>query len=348
MIYSPSSRAALHQPHRTAFALFCLLALCPLRFAAAETQAALDCAGFLISLRSRSAAERQAAAAALGACPASQNVARLLEELILKDDAWVRAAAWQSLRVHRDRQTLSFLVQYYESGVLQAQEWPELIENLLQLAGPSDAAATSYIFARAAANNSVEVRRRGLEGLGRVQDRSRWPLLAEALRSTSRVERIAALQAARWMMAPEAAPDALRMLQASADEQAAAIQYLAETGGPLAVQALVDLYLRSGAERGALMQQALRELRRRSELPENVLVAQGAAALRTSPTERSPVVAALRSGAVLFLLAEKPEDYRLPGAMLQMPAAANWREVRTLDGLHGWVHGSQLAEIPAF
>lgn len=316
--------------------------------APAFARSEVDCAGALIALQSEEPAARETGARALAQCPPSSNVARLLEARIREDDAGVRAAAMQSFIQHRDRQSLSFLVQEYEAGRFRSEEMAWFYSQMLALVTPADRDSCAYILERGASMHRPVIRHAAIEALGRSRAVERWSTIERFLNGDDAGDRTAALSAARWMMNGAALPYALRSLQRSGAEQAAAIALLGDLGGPAAVQALArSLADAAQTNHRALIQIALRQLRERGQFPAESWLAAERTALYASPTERSESVAAIDRWTVLLPIEQRREDYRLPGPAGQPPYNGPWRNVRTLTGLSGWVHQSAIEPAPS-
>lgn len=331
--------------------LLALAAAGPLALRAAppaSPEAAPDyalCSRLLGAARSPAAEERVVATAGLGACPTSPDVARLLERAIREDEAPVRAAAWKSLGAHLDRASLDFLLSIPASARLTGPEEVFFYKYASELAAPGDAPRLGALFERGLYRPDPEIQSAALMGLGRSQDRARWPALRAFLERGSVATLPAALAGARLMQAPDSVNFGLQYLSSSqARVQAEAIRLLGALGGPRALEALILLDRRAGAgPNAALLAGEISALFRSGRLAGEILITTAPVRLYAAPTEQSSVTGALDSERVVYALAPRGREQRIQPRAARPLVSGSWILVSASSGLQGWAHDSRLA-----
>lgn len=339
------------RPRRRFAPLLALLWTLPLHLGPApqaSPEAAPDyalCSRLLAAAQSPAAEERVVATAGLGACPRSSDLARLLERAILEDEAPVRAAAWGSLGPHIDRNTLDFLLRVSTAVRLSPTEEVFFYKYASDLAAPGDAARLGPVFERGLYRPDPEIQAAALIGLGRCEDRARWPALRAFLERGHGATLPAALTAARLMQAPESVDFGLSYLAGPGPGvQSAAIRLLGALGGPRALEALILLDRRGGAGPNApLLTREIAALIERGRLTGGILITTAPIRLHAEPTEQSAITGALDGERVVYAAERRTREQRIQPRAARPLVSGSWILISASSGLQGWAHDSRLA-----
>lgn len=279
-------------------------------------------------------------------CPRSPDIRERIFDAIRLEDHTVRYEAIAVLEYQITEEDGAFLADQLYRDDLSDREKSFLYKNMKIIAGPTNQSLLEPQFVRGLYSEDPSIRIYSIEGLARLKSFHRWKRIREFLSSTSVEERVAAIGAARSFQ-PTDAGQLIKPMLLSGEPviQKEVILYLSSTGTPSSLNDLLSLNQRDlHGENADLLWEKIGDLLKELYPESRAALTKNRTRIYEQPGEQHSIIGALKKGSIVY--SDRHTRNRFSRKGFAEEQSALWRHVITVNGLSGWVHGSDIRLIP--